>query len=144
VVLEPITVKRELPAKASDAFDVYTRRIGEWWPAGFTASGHSLTAVIFEPRVGGRLYECGDSGDEFRWGTVQVWEPGHRVVHSWLLAQDRENPSQVEVAFVEADDGCRFELEHRGWTPENAVARSKFADAAGWPVVLADFYRLLR
>ena len=75
------------------------------------AGVHNLLAVeiaetVFEPHVGGHLYDRGVDGSECRWARVLAYEPPDRVVISWdispywQLETDLEKTSEVEVRFV--------------------------------------------
>ena len=58
-------------------------------------------------------------------------------MHTFTLAQDPLEPSEVAVEFLPGESpGCIVRFEHRGWTEDNAAARSKFGD---WPVLLDRF-----
>jgi uncharacterized protein YndB with AHSA1/START domain len=98
--------------------------------------------VTIEPSVGGRVYATHSDIGEHDWGEVTVWEPGHRLVHTFTLAQDPQHPSEVAVEFVpaesegEAGNGSTVRFVHGGWTEANADARKKFGD---WPVMLDRF-----
>jgi hypothetical protein len=139
----PITYEYSLGCSAEQAFDAYTGRIGEWWDRRYTANAETLQGVTIEPHVGGRVYAThSDVGDD-DWGEVTVWEPGHRLVHTFTLAQDATHPSEVTVKFVpdegQAGNGCMVQFAHGGWTDANAAARRKFTD---WPVMLDRFVAL--
>jgi len=139
----PITHERSLRCSAEHAFATYTDRIGEWWDPRYTANAVTLEAVTIEPRVGGRVYATHSDLGEHDWGEVTVWEPGHRFVHTFSLAQDPQHPSEVAVEFVpgegEAGTGCTVRLGHGGWTDANAEARKKFSD---WRIMLDRFVPL--
>lgn len=137
--LRPITHAYELRCARELAFDVFTRRIGEWWPATYTMNPATLRAVTLEPRVGGRLFATHRDEGEHEWGRVRLWEPGHRLAVSWTLAQPPEHPSELTVSFVEREGGCTVLLEHGGWSAANALSRSKFSD---WPLILERFAAL--
>ena len=95
--------------------------------------------MTIEPGVGGRVYSTHSDIGEDDWGEVTVWEPGHRLVHTFTLAQDPEHPSEVAAEFVPSDEGCTVRFAHGGWTEANVAARKKFSD---WPVMLDRFAAL--
>jgi uncharacterized protein YndB with AHSA1/START domain len=109
---------------------------------------------VFEPRVGGHVYDRGVDGRECRWARVLAYEPPHRVVISWDISpqwQIETNPertSEVEIRFIaESADRTRVELEHRnldrhgeGWQAERDAVRGD----GGWPVYLQRFADLLK
>ena len=75
---------------------------------------------MFEPRVGGSIYDRGVDGSECRWARVLAYEPPERVVFSWdigptwQIETDPDRASEVEVRFVaESPERTRVELEHR-------------------------------
>jgi hypothetical protein len=132
--ISPITLEFQLRCTAEQAFAAYADRIGEWWDA------ETLDAVTIEPWVGGRVYATHSDIGEDDWGEVTVWEPGHRLVHTFTLAQDREYPSEVAVEFAPAEgEGSTMRFAHGGWTEDNPAVRSKFGD---WRVLLDRFARL--
>lgn len=103
------------------AFEVFTAGIASWWPAENHILEAELAEMVFEPRVGGNIYDVGVDGSESRWSRVLAYEPPARVVFSWditarwQLEPDAAHASEVEVRFVaEAPDRTRVELEHRG------------------------------
>ena len=130
-----------LRCDAGHAFAAYTERIGEWWDPRYTANAETLETVRIEPRVGGRVYAIHADLGEHDWGEVTAWEPGRRLVHTFALAQDPRQPSEVAVVFapIEAGAGCSVRLAHGGWTESNADVRQKFGD---WPVLLDRFAAL--
>jgi len=141
VVIKSILVRRDV----AGAFHVWTERIREWWPAGHSLSGDPRTQVFIEGKVGGRFYERTSNGDEISWGSVVVWEPPHRLVHTWFLGSGQELPSQVEVQFFPAGDGkTRVEIAHRG--PEfigDLWWRIKVRFHAGWEKVTGEYKKNL-
>ena len=138
----PITHERSPHSSVEHAFATYTGRIGEWWDPSYTANRETLQAVTIEPRVGGRVYATHSDLGEHDWGEVTVWEPGHRLVHTFTLAQSPQHSSEVSVEFVpnedrgEAGSRCTLRFAHGGWTAANAEARKKFGD---WQVMLDRF-----
>lgn len=41
-----------------------------------------IAETVFEPRVGGHIYDRGADGSECRWARVLVYDPPQRVVFS--------------------------------------------------------------
>ena len=107
---------------------------------------------MFEPKVGGHIYDRGVDGSECRWARVLAYEPPDRVVFSWDISPqwqietDPDNTSEVEVRFIaETPERTRVELEHRnldrhgpGWQ----AVRDGVADDDGWPLYLARYAAL--
>jgi uncharacterized protein YndB with AHSA1/START domain len=115
-----VTTSIVVDAPAEQAFAVFTEDIGSWWPAEHHILEASLAAMVFEPRVGGHVYDVGTDGSECRWARVLAFEPPTRVVFSWdislqwQLEADPARTSEVEVRFVpEGEHRTRVELEHR-------------------------------
>src|ERR671914_961799 len=125
------------------AFSVFTERFGSFKPPEHNMLEVEIAETVFEPRVGGSLYDRGVDGSECRWARVLAYEPPHRVVLSWDISPqwqiepDLAKTSEVEVRFVaEAPERTRVELEHRnldrhgeGWESERAGVESD----GGWP-----------
>src|ERR1051326_8132560 len=102
------------------AFHVFTDGFGSFKPREHNLLQVEIAETVFEPRVGGHLYDRGVDGSECRFARVLAYEPPHRVVISWdisprwQLETDLERTSEVEVRFVaEGADRTRVELEHR-------------------------------
>lgn len=137
--IPPITQMRSLRCSAERAFATYTDRIGEWWDPRHTANPATLLAVVIEPRVGGRVYATHSDAGNQDWGSVTVWEPGLRLVHTFTLAQDPRYPTEIMVEFTDIGARCAIRFAHGGWTSENSNARTKFGD---WPIILDRFTAL--
>ena len=98
------------------AFTVFTEQMGDWWPF----DGHSLfdekaEAVVFEPRVGGRVYERSTGGEEGLWGTLAAWDPPRGFTMTWHPGRGEETAQELEVRFSAEDGGTRVDLVHTGW-----------------------------
>jgi hypothetical protein len=61
--------------------------------------------VTIEPWVGGRVYATHSDLGQHNWGQVTTWEPGHRVAHTFTLAQDPDDPSEVAALFKPGEQG---------------------------------------
>ena len=101
------------------AFSVFTEGIDTWWdPSHHLVEG--FDHMVFEPRVGGNIYDVGKDGRECRWARVLAYEPPSRLVFSWDITAsweietDFDKTSEVEVRFTaEGENRTRVELEHR-------------------------------
>jgi uncharacterized protein YndB with AHSA1/START domain len=112
------------------AFTVFTEGIGTWWNADHHIIEVPLSHMVFEPFVGGNVYDVGTDGSECRWSRVLAYDPPSRVVFSWdidprwQLEPDPARCSEVEVTFTAEDPSTtRVVLEHKhldrhgdGWT----------------------------
>jgi uncharacterized protein YndB with AHSA1/START domain len=147
-------VRRQIVVEApvEKAFAVFTERLGDFKPHEHNLLGSPIAETVFEPRVGGHIYDRGTDGTECRWARVLAYEPPQRVVFSWdigptwQLETDPGNASEVEVTFsADGPDRTRVDLEHRhidrhgpGW---EAVADSVGHDQ-GWPLYLTRYAAL--
>jgi uncharacterized protein YndB with AHSA1/START domain len=107
-------------APVEHVFTVFTQDMASWWPPEHHILQAELAEMVFEPHVGGNVYDRGVDGSECRWARVLAYEPPHRVVFTWdinlqwQLETDLERTSEVEVRFVpETPTRTRVELEHR-------------------------------
>ncbi len=108
----------EVKAPAVKAFDVFAKRIGDWWFKDHSvAQGTTQKDAIIEPRSGGRWYELGMDGSEHPWGHVIDYDPPHRLLLAWQLNRDftfdPDLVTEVEVRFEPTETGTRVHFEHR-------------------------------
>src|SRR5262245_3378172 len=139
------TVRAQVVVEApiERAFAVFTEGIGSWFPPEYSLLAVNIAERVFEPRVGGHVYDRGIDGTECHWARVLAYEPPRRVVISWdinprwQIETDLAKTSEVEVRFaVETPDRTRVELEHRhierhaeGWEQ----LRESVGGEGGWP-----------
>jgi uncharacterized protein YndB with AHSA1/START domain len=135
------------------AFAVFTGQFGDFKPREHNLLAVPIAETVFEPRVGGHIYDRGVDGSLCRWARILAYEPPRRVVFTWdigptwQLEADHSKTSEVEVRFTaESDERTRIDLEHRhldrhgpGW---ESVAEGVDGDA-GWPLYLDRYARLL-
>jgi uncharacterized protein YndB with AHSA1/START domain len=128
------------------AFSVFTQDFGSFKPPEHNMLSVDIAETVFEPRVGGSLYDRGVDGSECRWARVLAYEPPHRVLFSWdigpqwQLESDLEKTSEWEVRFTaESPERTRVEIEHRrldrhgdGWEG----VREGIGGEQGWPLYL--------
>ena len=151
----PTTVRTAIVVEApiERAFRVFTEGFDRIKPREHNVLGVEIAETVFEPRVGGRIFDRGVDGSEFQWARVLAFEPPDRVVFSWdlnpqfQLESDPDKTSEVEVRFVaESAERTRVALEHRnldrhgpGWEGE----REAVAGENGWPLYLERFEALI-
>jgi uncharacterized protein YndB with AHSA1/START domain len=136
------------------AFSVFTEDFGSFKPRDHNLLQAEIAETVFEPHVGGHLYDRGVDGSECRWARVLAYEPPTRVAFSWDISPhwqietDLERTSEVEVRFIsETPDRTRVELEHRNLDRHGAGwegVRDGVDSGDGWPLYLERFAELLK
>ena len=148
------TVRRHVLVNApiSEAFRVLTERFGDFKPREHNLLRAPIAETVFEPRVGGNIYDRAVDGTECRWARILVFEPPDRVVFSWDISPrwqvetNLELTSEVEVRFfADTPERTRVELEHRnldrhgtGWESVRGGVDSE----GGWPLYLQRYAAL--
>ena len=147
-------VRRRIVVNApiADAFKVFTERFGDFKPREHNLLRAAIADTVFEPRVGGNIYDRGVDGSECRWARILVYEPPDRVVFSWDISPRwniESNPdltSEVEVRFfAETSERTRVELEHRNLDRHGAgweSVRDGVDNEGGWPLYLQRYAAL--
>jgi uncharacterized protein YndB with AHSA1/START domain len=130
----------QVDCPVQEAFDLFTTRMGEWWPLQLASYGGERAGEIFlEPHVGGRFFERFVDGDELQVGSVVACEPPRRITFTWTTA-DWDGETEVEVTFTPEQEGTRVDLEHRGFDRLGRVGADVAAKfRGGWPGVLAAY-----
>jgi uncharacterized protein YndB with AHSA1/START domain len=138
-----VRASRTVQAPQERAFEVFTNGIAGWWNPDHHVLEAPLAEMVFEPRVGGHIFDRGTDGSECRWATILAYEPPRRLVFSWnirldwKLETDLERTSEVEVRFTaQGPERTLVELEHRnidrhgdGWES----MRDAVGSPGGWP-----------
>jgi uncharacterized protein YndB with AHSA1/START domain len=149
ISIEPVVKTVTVACTPEEAFRYFTADLSMWWPV----ATHSVvayasefkdtpSAVIFEPRVGGRIFERARSGDEHVWGSVLAWEPPARLVFSFHPGRDAMVAQTVEVTFSPAPEGAKVVLTHSGWEKLGVNAqKSRDSYNSGWESVFVTAYR---
>jgi uncharacterized protein YndB with AHSA1/START domain len=133
--LAAITKTVTVDASVETAFEIFTRQISSWWPRGSHSLFEEREGIVFEERVGGRVYEqSAAGGEEGEWADVLAWEPPDRFVLRWRVNPKR-GPTEVEVRFTPENGATRVDLEHRGW--DDAEGRANYD--TGWDFILGRY-----
>jgi uncharacterized protein YndB with AHSA1/START domain len=144
-----VSTSVEVQAPIERAFEVFTKEIGSWWNPDHHILEGELAEMVFEPRVGGHVYDRATDGSECRWARVLAFEPPARLVISWdvdlqwKLETDPARTSEIEVRFTaQGEDRTLVELEHRnldrhgeGW----GGMRDAIASPGGWQAGMQGF-----
>lgn len=134
------------------AFKAFTEDFDRVKPREHNMLAVEIAETVFEPYVGGRVFDRGVDGSEYRWARVLAYEPPHKVVFSWdisprwQLETDPDRASEVEVRFIsETPERTRVQLEHRyldrhgeGWE----ALRDGVGGNDGWPLYLRRYGEL--
>jgi uncharacterized protein YndB with AHSA1/START domain len=152
--MRPVTIRHDVvvDAPVDRAFRVFTEKFGDFKPREHNLLKVPIEETVFEPRVGGHIYDRGVDGSLCKWARIVAYEPPNRVVFTWdigptwQLETDPTRASEVEVRFTaESAQRTRVELEHRhierhgeGW---ESVASGVDGDA-GWPLYLGRYANL--
>jgi uncharacterized protein YndB with AHSA1/START domain len=150
----PAPVKQSVVVEApiERAFKVFTEGFGSFKPPEHNLLAAPIAETVFEPRVGGHIYDRGTDGSECRWARVLAYEPPDRVLLSWDISPqwqieaDPDKTSEWEVRFIaETPTRTRVELEHRklerhgdGWQS----VRDGVSGDQGWPLYLRRYAEL--
>jgi len=140
-------------ASIETAFKVFTEDFGRFKPAEHNLLGVEIAETVFEPRVGGHLFDRGVDGRECRWARVLAYDPPRRLLLTWNISpswQIEEDPNRIsewEVRFsAEGAERTLVVIEHRhldrhgeGW---EGVSEGIGADQ-GWPLYLARYAALV-
>ncbi|MBZ9795558.1 SRPBCC family protein [Mesorhizobium sp. ES1-4] len=135
------------------AFKVFTEDFGSFKPPEHNLLVAQIAETVFEPRVGGHVYDRGVDGSECRWARVLAYEPPNRVLLSWDISpqwrieNDPAKTSEWEVRFTaETAQRTRVEIEHRnlerhgqGWEG----VRGAVGGDQGWPLYLRRYADLV-
>ena len=143
--IQPAPVRKSVVVQAAPAraFEVFTARLGEWWPRSHHIGKSEPQTWIIEPRAGGRWFERDADGSECDIGHVLAWEPPHRLVLAWQLSADfkfvRELITEVELRFTSEGAHATRHLERYGELAEKV--REAVGSPGGWTAVLEHYAR---
>ena len=132
----------EVSIAPEGAFDMFTRRMGEWWPfLSHSIAEERAVGVRFEEWYGGKVLELVDDGTEWEWAEVMAWEPPHRLVLAWHPTPEPTVSTEVEVRFVPVERSrTRVEIEHRAWERLGAEGEAwRDRNRGGWSTLLPHY-----
>ncbi|WP_448699546.1 SRPBCC family protein [Mucilaginibacter sp. AW1-3] len=114
------SIKKELLVEASQetAFNVFTSKMGAWWPKTHHVGSCPMIELILESKPNGRWYSTHEDGSEVNVGHILVWDPYGRLVLNWQIngdfKYDAALTTEVEVRFIaEGPKRTKVIMEHR-------------------------------
>ncbi len=143
-MIDPVKKTVTVPLSAPDAFELFTRRIDEWWPM----DTHSVAATTkdmppskrleFEPKEGGKLIEKLADGTDAVWAEVTRWDPGQRFELKWFPGQPEDLATRVDVTFTTVPGGTLVHLVHDGFDARlDAAQTARDNYNTGWEPVMS-------
>lgn len=137
-MIEPLRIDLVVECSPGHAFRTWTERATSWWPPGHTMSHHPAATIVFEPRIGGRIYERSPEGEELEWGEITAWEPPHRLAYRWHIATTPDRATEVEIRFLAIQMGAtEVRIVHSGWERLGDDGQAwRDANVGGWGGVL--------
>jgi hypothetical protein len=148
--IAPVTASVRVPLPPDTAFDLFTRRIGEWWQRQKSIAPKPWAQIVIEPGAGGRWFERDADGAETDWGDVLAWEPPCRLLLAWRIdANFRYDPAfetEVELRFTPVGQReTLVSLEHRNLERFGADAERVAGNlGGGWPTLITLYGDLAR
>ena len=136
--IEPLVKVITVPGEPGFVFELFTKRMGEWWPLDtHSVGGEDAVDARVDPGVGGRVYEVTRDGVEHDWARIREWEPGERLGLDWYPGLPVSQATHVEITFRQTSDGTEMTLVHDGWEARGADAlRVRESYQTGWDLVL--------
>ena len=146
-------IRREVtvPLAPERAFDLFTRRMTEWWPSAHHIGSAPIAEIVVEPFEGGRWFTRHEDDSETSTGYVETWDPPERLVLTWQITAEWEyDPrliTRVELTFTAVEDGTRVALEHRdlqSYGPAADKMRETFEQPGAWEGTLEAYSAVAR
>ncbi|HXW72996.1 MAG TPA: SRPBCC family protein [Methylocella sp.] len=143
--LAPVIHTVDVKTSPARTFELFTKHMSRWWPAGKTIAKKPRVEIVLEPRVEGRWFERDAEGGETQWGKVLIFDPPGRLVLGWQLnsqwSYDPDFLTEVELTFTHLESGgTRVRLEHRNLERFGADAEKIAGQiGTGWPAILNEF-----
>jgi hypothetical protein len=124
-----------LPLAPAAAFDLFTQKIGEWWPPDRRHTQDPRSEIFL--LATGRFYERARDGREVELGCVRSWDIPNRILLDFFIATSPERPTEVEIAFAARGAGTEVTVMHRP-KPSSEALWSERAPrySRSWDVVL--------
>jgi len=116
-----VRVTVSIPVSPAAAFDAFTLEIDQWWRRSpkFRVAGRRPGTLVFEPKLGGRLFEQYEASDGPRThvaGAITTWDPPSHLAFEWRGSNFAPGEvTYVNVRFTPTESGTQVVLEHSGF-----------------------------
>lgn len=142
--IRPVVKTVTVPLSPGAAFDLFTARMGEWWPLGThsvsSQAGTPSRDLKMTPEIGGEIVETAHDGQTHVWGRIVDWTPGEAFASTWHPGRSDGKETTVRVTFAAEGQGTRVTLTHSGWeTLGDEGQKTRDGYDAGWIGVLERF-----
>jgi hypothetical protein len=136
--LAPVVKVVTVPGEPGFVFELFTARLGEWWPLeSHSVEGANAADARVEPGVGGRVYEMSKDGVEHDWARILEWEEPNRLAMDWYPGIPAAQSTHLEITFRQTAEGTEVTLIHDGWEARGADAKKMWQNyQTGWDLVL--------
>jgi len=140
--IEPVVKILELDVAPQHAFEVFTKRMGAWWPVlTHSVAIDEVRDVLVDDCVGGTIRELTRDGVEHEWGTITAYTDGERIQFTWHPGAPADQSTTVDVRFDAVGSGTRVTLLHTGWEVRGEDGqRIRDNYESGWDLVLAPYF----
>ena len=136
--LAPIVREVSVSWKPEEAYRRFLNEFSSWWPVKtHSIGGPRIKRLVFEAKVGGRIYEEHIDGRQFQWGKVLELDPPRRARFTFHPSRPESTAQTIELLFHPEGSGTRLELIATGW--ENwgkGAERARRGYQVGWGLVL--------
>ena len=103
--LAPIVRVVSVSWKPEEAYRRFVNEFSSWWPVKtHSIGGPRIKRLVFEAKVGGRIYEEHIDGRQFQWGKVLELDPPRRA--RFTSFQTREHCADHRAALSSGSFGC--------------------------------------
>jgi hypothetical protein len=113
-------INKELQVNASQetCFNVFTQRMGDWWPKAYHIGACPMRNATLEPGPNGRWYSNHADGSQVTIGKVLTWDPYQLLVLAWQIdgcfQYDPNLITEVKVQFIaEGPQSTRVKFAHK-------------------------------
>ena len=135
---EPVVREISVSWKPQEAYRRWVSEFSSWWPSkSHSIGGPRIRRLVFEEKVGGRIYEEHIDGRQFLWGKVLALDPPRRIRFTFHPSRPESTAQTIELLFHAEGSGTRLELIATGW--ENwgkGAERARRGYRLGWGLVL--------